>query len=72
MILWQVSVSNYQVHPYVGSPADFGFQMELKPSTGMMFCFFFQGCWGEVVSYERFESEISISHHGPSPTVETC
>ncbi len=31
--------------------------------------FFFQGCWGEVASYERFESEIPISHHGPSPTL---
>ena len=53
----------YHVHPYVGSPAN--------SSTGMML-FFSQGRWGEVVRYERFVSEMSISHDGDVSLVETC
>ena len=41
MASFSFKLSGSSVHPYLGSPADFGFQMELKPSTGMMFCFFF-------------------------------
>ena len=28
--------------------------------TGMM-TFFFQGCWGEVASYKRFEGDVHLS-----------